>query len=53
MWQVTTAILAPFGASRSRLLRNLYGDERTKSLKNFDMLERMFKARGLMPCALA
>jgi len=46
---VTTAILANAGPNRSRLLRNLYADERTKNLRNYDMLEKMFKEQIVRP----
>ena len=40
---VTCAILAPAGGSRSRVLQMLYRDERTKTLPNYKVLEKMNK----------
>jgi len=42
---VTCAILAPPGPSRSRVLAMLISDERSQSLRNFNMLEKIFKER--------
>jgi len=46
---VTTAILAPAGPSRARLLALLYSDERSKSVQNFFLLEKMFKEQIVRP----
>lgn len=42
---VTCAILAKAGPSRSRVLAMLYADERSASLTNYLLLEKMFKDR--------
>ena len=42
---ISCAILAKAGPPRSRVLAMLYSDERSKSLQNFSMLEKMFKER--------
>jgi len=42
---VTCAILAKAGPSRARVLAMLYSDERSATLPNFLMLEKMFKDR--------
>ena len=44
---VTCAVLAPAGPQRSRLLATLYKDERSHSLPNFSVLEKMFTERLL------
>jgi hypothetical protein len=44
-YAVSCAILAKAGPPRSRVLAMLYSDERSKSLQNFSMLEKMFKER--------
>jgi COP9 signalosome complex subunit 4 len=44
---VTCAVLAPAGPQRSRMLGTLYKDERSHSLPNFPMLEKMFMERLL------
>jgi COP9 signalosome complex subunit 4 len=44
---VTCAILAPAGPQRSRLLGMLYKDERTQSLTNYSMLEKVYMERVL------
>jgi len=46
---VRAAILAPAGPQRSRLLALFYKDERTRSLPNFPVLEKMFLGRILKP----
>jgi len=47
---VTTAILAPAGPSRARLLALLYSDERSKQLANhFSLLEKMCKEQIVRP----
>jgi len=40
---VTCAILAPAGGNRTRVLAMLYRDERSRTLKNFRVLEKMHK----------
>lgn len=42
---VTCVTLAPVGPRKSRLLTTLYKDERTVSLDNYEMLERMFNEK--------
>ena len=42
---VTCAILASAGPKRSRVLANLYKDERTQSLENFEILRKMYMDR--------
>jgi COP9 signalosome complex subunit 4 len=42
---VICAILASVGPQKSRLLTTLHKDERTRSLDNFEMLERMFNEK--------
>jgi len=44
---VTCSILAPAGPQRSRLLGMLYKDERTLSLANYSMLEKVYMERVL------
>ena len=46
---VTCAILAPAGPQRSRLLGTLYKDERSQSLPNYSVLEKMYMERLLRP----
>ena len=41
----TCAILASAGPKRSRVLANLYKDERTASLENFEILRKMYMDR--------
>lgn len=42
---IVTAVLAPAGPTRSRILGTLYKDERSRSLQNHKMLEKMFLDR--------
>lgn len=44
---IITAILAPAGPQRSRILNTLYRDERSKSLETFSILEKVFFDRIL------
>ena len=44
---VTCTLLAPAGPQRSRMLATLYKDERSHSLPNYSMLEKMFMERLL------
>lgn len=44
-YAISCAILAKAGPPRSRVLAMLYSDERSKSVQNFAMLEKMFKER--------
>ena len=48
----TCAILAPAGPQRSRLLGTLYKDERTQSLPNYSVLEKMYMERLLRPAEI-
>lgn len=42
---ITCAVLAPAGPARSRLLAALYKDDRSPSLQNYKILEKMFLDR--------
>jgi len=44
-YAVTCAILAPPNSSRSRILAILINDERSKNLRNYTLLEKIFKER--------
>lgn len=46
---VTCCILASAGPQRSRVLANLYKDERTRSLPVFPFLEKVYLERILRP----
>lgn len=46
---IKCAVLAPAGPARSRTLGRLYKDERTSSLEEFSILEKMFLDRLLSP----
>lgn len=46
---IKCAILAPAGPPRSRVLGQLYKDERSPSLEEYSMLEKMFLDRLLAP----
>ena len=42
---VTCAVLSPIGPQKNRMLTNLFKDERTRNLENFEILEWMFNER--------
>jgi len=44
-YAITCAILAPPSSSRSRVLAMLMSDERSQGLRNYNLLEKMFKER--------
>jgi COP9 signalosome complex subunit 4 len=46
---IKCAVLAPAGPARSRALGRLYKDERTSSLEEYSILEKMFLDRLLTP----
>lgn len=46
---ITCAILAPAGPLRSQLLRLIYNDDRARLLPDFDILEKVYMDRLLMP----
>ncbi|KAJ6445925.1 choriogenin hminor [Purpureocillium lavendulum] len=50
---IKCAVLAPAGPMRSRTLARLYKDERSASLPEFAILEKMFLARLLSPAEVA
>jgi COP9 signalosome complex subunit 4 len=52
-YAVSCAILAKAGPPRSRVLAILYSDERSKSLSNFFMLEKMYGEQLIKPDEVA
>ncbi|CZS89061.1 hypothetical protein WAI453_010415 [Rhynchosporium graminicola] len=50
---IKCAVLAPAGPARSRALGRLYKDERTSTLEEYSILEKMFLDRLLSPTEVA
>lgn len=46
---ITCAVLAPAGPMRSQVLRLIYNDDRSRLTPDFDMLEKVYMGRLLMP----